>query len=289
MILSHMRLGTRANVVAATHDVDNLADCQDQQHWRKFSDDVRYVFNSRGFRDAEWPDDYEELSQAIWCLGDSYTVGVGSAYHNTWPQILQQVTGRRCINVSMGGASNVWIARQAFDIVHTISPKTMVIQWSYLHRDEISDVSLSDEQRRIPYINDISTQAQLRHFTNSIDSLRNVTTKIVHAFVPNAIPDWPTDQLVTDWENIRGSDWPTCCPQTVHEFQNLPKSILHELQEFQLYDVYRNAVTVHDGITEILKKPFLPPLILSDLARDGYHYDVKTATGFVADVVKLII
>jgi predicted RNA-binding protein with EMAP domain len=49
----------------------------------------------------------------------------------------------------MDGASNKWIARKVIEILKIIKPKLIVIQWSYIHRDELNDSILSDEDRRM--------------------------------------------------------------------------------------------------------------------------------------------
>ncbi len=118
---------------ASTSGIDSPESCLDPQHYWAYPHTVSYQGNSRGFRDTEWPKD---LVHAVWCLGDSFTRGVGVAYEHTWPQVLQQQTGRRTINISMDGASNNWIARQAQMIINSVAPQHMVIHWSYIHRRE---------------------------------------------------------------------------------------------------------------------------------------------------------
>ncbi len=64
---------------------------------------ISYSYNSHGFRDDEWPDD---LSNVIWCIGDSFTTGVGVPFDHRWPNILQSKINKRCINLGIDGASN---------------------------------------------------------------------------------------------------------------------------------------------------------------------------------------
>lgn len=258
--------------------------------WTKQSQNVQYIFNSRGFRDTEWPDAPEELNQAIWCIGDSNTMGVGNQLHNTWPQMLQDVTGRRCINISLGGASNVWIARKICHILAHLSPTNLVVHWTYLHRTENPDSSLPDEERRIKFIDDISTQSQLVHFSNSVASVNaaDKNSSIIHSFVPNAIPDYDTHALDDDWHNMRGVSWPTNRPQSLHEFENLPEFIKQELNMFRRYQAFADAIQIRIQVERLMNKPFLPPPLKIDTALDNSHYGPKTAANFVALVSKMI-
>lgn len=126
--------------------MDNLKGCLDRKVFLRWPHPVNYKYNSRGFRDQEWPQD---LNSAVWAFGDSFTVGIGSCFEHTWPQVLSQHSQRRVINVSMDGASNEWIARQVCDAYDLAKPRNMVLMWSYLHRRENADNVQSDLDRRL--------------------------------------------------------------------------------------------------------------------------------------------
>ena len=72
-------------------------------HFLSYDYPINYQHNSRGFRDSEWPNDLDNI---IWCVGDSFTKGLGAPVEHTWPSILQNKTNKRCLNVSINGASN---------------------------------------------------------------------------------------------------------------------------------------------------------------------------------------
>jgi hypothetical protein len=76
--------------------MDTLEKCLDKDHYLSYTKDISYRYNSRGFRDHEWP---EDLSDVIWCVGDSFTVGIGQPFEETWPNILQKQIGMRCLNL----------------------------------------------------------------------------------------------------------------------------------------------------------------------------------------------
>ena len=131
--LPDLYLPSRANQQWDTSGIDSFETCLDQQHYQSYPHTIDYRYNSRGFRDAEWPND---LSNVIWCIGDSFTVGLGSPLEHTWPCVLQQRTGRRTINVGLDGASNNWIARVAEAILTQFPDAIIVTYWSFLHRRE---------------------------------------------------------------------------------------------------------------------------------------------------------
>jgi hypothetical protein len=105
-------------------------------HWWRDPHDIHYNFNSRGYRDSEWPTDLG--SDLIWCLGDSLTLGVGVPVEHSWPRRLQDISRTRCVNISMAGASNQWIYRKARELIHYVRPRRMMLLWTWLHRREYS-------------------------------------------------------------------------------------------------------------------------------------------------------
>lgn len=279
MILPEFILTTRQNY---KDGLDSLKKCLDKNYFKSYPYIVEYVFNSRGFRDAEWPDTLEELQDSIWCVGDSFTVGLGSPITHTWPNILQSNTNKRCINVSMDGASNKWIARKVLEIIKTIHPKIIVIQWSYIPRDELCDSTLTDEDRRI----DVAKN-------KNIDELRLISLKliqdiefqkdqckIIHSFVPyGTLLDRSYNENI--WECLWKNNWPSL-PDTLNEFNCLEKNIVNELKNFNVYDVLYVYYQLIDSIM------YVPEIKSLDLARDGHHYDIITATNFVDQVENLI-
>lgn len=112
--------------------------CLDPAHFANYPHTVQYCFNSRGFRDQEWPDNKDDLEQAVWCVGDGFTLGIGVPLEHSWPWLLQQSLDRRCINVSMYGASNTWISRTAQAISQALPNATVIVHWTYIQRREMS-------------------------------------------------------------------------------------------------------------------------------------------------------
>ena len=184
MILPDFILPSRANRQWKYSGLDSLDLCLDKKHFFSYPHTVEYKYNSRGFRDQEWPTDINELKKAIWCVGDSFTVGLGSPLEHTWAYQLSQKLNKRTINVSMDGASNEWIARKVLQLYETISPELIVIQWSYAHRREHKNILLSDEDRRIYYCKEELYQDA----DNIVSCIKTVADKsklnIIHSFIP---------------------------------------------------------------------------------------------------------
>jgi hypothetical protein len=124
--------------------IDSPTKCHDIDHYHAFLYPISYHHNSRGFRDHEWPNTVEQLQQCVWCFGDSQTVGIGNPVSHNWVYLLEQALDQRCINVSMAGQSNQWIARKIQNLLTEIIPPTIVIHWSYTHRREEPDSILID-------------------------------------------------------------------------------------------------------------------------------------------------
>jgi hypothetical protein len=284
MILPEFILTSRQHQIWTESGIDSISKCKDPVHFKNYPYKLEYHYNSRGFRDAEWPESLKELQDSIWCVGDSFTVGLGSPLTHTWPNILQSKTNKRCINVSMDGASNKWIARKVIEIINKIQPKIIVIQWSYIQRDELCDTTLTDEDRRAE-MSEIACYNQLiTNLYNTILSIELHKNKcnIIHSFIPSS--NCGVDTHCADvWNELKGVDWPEM-PKNYYEFNCLNKDIVKELTNFfNVYELFKSYYSIIDKII------YIPEIITLDLARDGYHYDKITATNFVAQLESLIV
>lgn len=248
MILPDLVLPSYANRLVSTEGCDSIfSRIKDKRRWLNWPA-FEYRYNSRGFRDQEWP---KNLESSIWCLGDSFTVGLGSSVQDTWPYILGQRLLSRTINVSMNGASNDWISRRTLDIIKTVAPKTIVVHWSYIHRRELDQASLSDEQRRIWHKDETErlNNSQEINLANFIENVSKVEqgknqTQIIHSFVP--------------------------------AYSKEPKINGHRIvTERMLYELNLSDV--------------VPEFDILDYSRDEIHYHVKTAKYFVDQIIKKII
>jgi len=266
MILSKLFLPTRAKQRWKYTKPDDPKHCYDKEHFKSYPYGVDYVHNSRGFRDGEWPESIKDLKNSIWCIGDSFTVGLGSPYKHIWPQQLGLLTNTRTINVSMDGASNQWIARMTEYIVNEIDPAHIVIMWSYTSRRELNNDLLTDEQRRFPVdpTRIATAEDDWNNFLDCKQRVNNITSALHFT-----IPGFHKTKFVNTsscWNDIKGQTWPLE-PKTVDELHSLPPQILDEI---------KNIHRCFEILEESLSRDFIVVEQL-DKARDGLHFDLLTA------------
>lgn len=105
--------------------------CADKKHFQNYKKEIKYKFNSWGCRDHEPPVNLKDL---IWCVGDSFTLGLGQPFNETWPQLLQQKTHYRVLNIAQDGCPNDMISSRVCEINKEHQPKKIIVLWSFLHR-----------------------------------------------------------------------------------------------------------------------------------------------------------
>jgi hypothetical protein len=192
-MINELQLTETSNHMCMFLGIDSLQLCADKRHFASYPKFVVYQFNNMGYRDEEWP---EDLTNKIWCVGDSFTVGLGQPYEEIWPQIIQSKINKRTINVSVNGASNDWIARRVKYIAENFQPEAILVQWSYLHRRELADTTLTDEQRAIWH--DTKDTKDLENFIKNFDAVCKLNANIVHSFVPLFCDFTAIEQLHTE-------------------------------------------------------------------------------------------
>jgi hypothetical protein len=163
-----------------------------KEHFLNYPYEIEYIHTSRGFRGPEWPSNIDDV---CWCVGDSFTSGVGQPYEHTWPYVFSSKSNIHTINISMDGASNMWISRKTIELLE-IQPKYIIIQWSYIHRRE-RDIKIGgskydncDEERKL-FHSDVTTEEDIQHTIdciNLVESKKRNTT-VIHTFIPKNVPD----------------------------------------------------------------------------------------------------
>lgn len=284
MILSDFLLRETVNLQCSTFGIDHALITQDKAHFLDYPHSVDYQFNSRGFRDEEWPESHKELQQAIWCVGDSFTVGIGSPYNHIWPNVLQQLTNQRVINVSLSGASNSWIARKIVRIANEIAPANIIALWSFFHRRESSDTSKSDEDRRIHQHN-TSDEEDSDNFKSCVDNATSnlSSSNLLHFTIPSAHLRY---DLVLSWNNIRDKEWPTLPPKTLLEFDSLPEFIKLEInQKFNLTGPFRLLLQKNELFAVYKNQKNIIEIPRLDLARDAQHFGYATSSWLADSII----
>ena len=158
-----------------TSGMDSIGLCIDPIHFKSYPKEISYRYNSKGFRDYEWPAD---LSDVIWCVGDSFTVGLGQPFEETWPQLLEKKTGRRCLNASEDGCSNDTISLRTREIFELHDPKTIVVMWSYFSRRRVNNLNVHHDRDDFGYDEDLA------NFIKNYEIVNALPTNIINLVIP---------------------------------------------------------------------------------------------------------
>lgn len=282
MILPSFVLASKKNLVLSASGLDSLSHCFDKKKFKDYPYKVEYRYNNRGFRDENWPDSIDELTRSVWCFGDSFTVGLGAPAEHTWPYILQRIINRRCINISMDGASNDWIARRATEVIQTIRPECIIIMWSFSSRREKKS-SGDDETRRMhlhvgvgDYIDDFKN---FQHNVNTVNAA-TTSTKIIHSAIPTEF--FTVNGMQECFNILKGTDWP--CSFT--GIKNLNQLALNELKTKNVYELFKTYDKFEKEIVDLTAN--FVNIKQVDFSRDSYHFGVQTMTQIAKDFVKVI-
>lgn len=286
MILPDFVLPSRINQCWEYSGIDSIDHCKDKKHFKSYPYTVCYNYNSRGFRDLEWPTNQLDLQRAIWCVGDSFTVGVGSPLEHTWPWLLQQRLKNRTVNISMDGASNTWVSRKVCRVIEEINPKTLIIHWSYISRREL-DLEEYFNQQWNKFYKDIRDK-------NWPDCTRqqrsNLPVKILQEI----------DHVHGGWQEIIPSDELRMLQTTASSTQEDLEHILNCIKTVQTLADKNFTTLIHSFIPEFVPAQLkgkiesqiqgyiIPEIIKLDLARDGHHYDIQTSNYFVEQIMQFL-
>tara|TARA_R110000782_G_scaffold126511_1_gene218048 strand:- start:1 stop:672 length:672 start_codon:yes stop_codon:yes gene_type:complete len=160
--------------------MDTLEECHDKDHYLSYTKDISYRYNSRGFRDHEWP---EDLSDVVWCVGDSFTVGMGQPFEETWPQLLGKKLGKTCLNIGEDGCANDTMALRIQEICKLHSPKLVVVMWSYFARRRVNGENVHHDR------NHFGVDKDMANFSKNFKIVNELPTKIINLLIPFAFDD----------------------------------------------------------------------------------------------------
>lgn len=298
MILPSFLLRFTANQKFKESGIDSLEFCIDSAHWLSYPYAVEYNYNSRGYRDAEWP---EDLDNVIWCFGDSFTAGIGVPFSHTWPQILSRLTERRTINVSIDGASNNWIARKLQELSREIQPQTVIIQWSFAHRRE------AQGDGEVTKVINFAWQRLYESFRD--DTWPDCERLIDFDLLPNYIQKEILEQHCFESDRLFIESRHQTCSALMDEgrrvyYSDLGRDVENTQQCIQSsHDCLPQTKIIHSFVPDFAEPDeqlqiiqyiqqqgwlYVEPFAKQDVGRDGYHYDKVTATALCDQLIKLI-
>lgn len=253
--------------------------------WRT-SHTIYYSFNSRGYRDHEWPN--EGLEHCDWCLGDSLTLGLGVPFAQTWPQALQRETGVRTINVSMAGASNQWLHRKVSYLLSHVRPQRIFVLWTWLHRREKSLADVYEERWQNFYQNvkDNSWPDNVRWI--DADLLPMTILKELRA---NAY--WPSiDVDLIDEARLRYDTVADDAKDTALLLQLLEDLNMTCPRKTKIHHMFVPGIggTLHQQLMPMVEKLIGQPFVevsWEDRSRDYDHFGVNTLSKIAQDFANL--
>ena len=206
----------------------------------------------------------------IWCVGDSFTVGLGSPLEHTWPYMLQQRLRRRVINVSMDGASNNWIARIGSAILTEFPLADIVIHWSFLHRRELS-VEETLKREFSEFYKAVADPSW--PVCNNLDDFKKLPEYIQQEI--KQIHNWPS--CLTTSECRRESD----TNSTTNEDIVNTRLCMQQLQG----NIVHSAIPPWAPVGVKLDFDNVIQVRQLDCARDNFHYGVLTSNSLVGQII----
>lgn len=268
----------------------------DKKKFWHYPYDISYDYNSRGFRDVEWPLDNKSLSDAIWCVGDSFTVGLGAPITHTWPYLLQQITHCRTINVALDGASNNWIARRACDILRAVQPRNMVIMLSFAERRESSLDNFVNTAWH-SYYQDVRDATwpeppSYHDFHLLPESIRQELQQNHKLMFGQISADSNRLELTCTFDEERREQWMRPDDENLANFVECVQQIQQAQGSTNI--VWSIIPGVIDSTAPALAHEFskltpqIPPFKSLDLARDGFHFGIITAQWIADQVTPLL-
>jgi predicted regulator of amino acid metabolism with ACT domain len=305
MILPSFVLPAFINQCRNESGLDSLEHCFDKRYFLNYPWPVEYQYNSRGYRDKEWPTESNDLENSIWCIGDSFTVGLGSPISHTWPNVLSKTTDSTTINISLDGASNDWISRKVSELITEVVPKNIVIHWSYIHRRE-RDWQLIDQQWNLLYtqikksswpecarINDFFDLPE--HLQREIIQNYTIDSKFLHFIkVPKGQLRYTFDverrQHHDTYSNLSEDDDIKNFMRCVDSVNGIAQSININIVHSFVPHFAKKTTAIK--IQQCLKEKninFIELFSNLDHARDGHHYDIVTSNHLVNEISKKLV
>ena len=215
-IMEHLWVEKRKSREIPYHGLDNPKYCKTDKevfdNWPT-GDRISYAFNSRGFRDEDWPATLEEMQDSIWLIGDSFTMGMGIAYHECYKKAIEQATGKRVVDISLDGTNPNWRRRIALKIIREIGPEWLIIHWGYIWRYKRKYRTLAQEVRDTIFKN--QEQSAMDGFIKTFRTLWDEPkgqTKLIHNFLPKfAGQNKSQKQIFAEIQKFTGEHSPYIC------------------------------------------------------------------------------
>lgn len=256
---------------------DTPEDSTNKHQFNSWPSKISYEFNSRGFRDSEWP---EDLDKAVWFLGDSVVLGIGQSLPTILCSQFNSITGRTTVNLGVRGVSNHTTAYVAQQVLNEVQPANLVICWSYFYRRPIKDTYdfLVEGHTHSIKSDDVEDMFYFRNLVGHLPT--NFKTNIIHVFCPG-YSVLSQDLAQRAWSDIRDPLW----PPKFTELDHLPSGIVEEISCVHgLYNFFKN-VPEWNRFKKSLEH-VVDNIMIQDRARDAYHWGSETNKSVVLEIQK---
>lgn len=128
----------------------------------KSNTDITYKWNTYGFRSDEFVDDDRD---SIIAIGDSFTMGLGSAVEHTWPEVLRtKFSDTKLYNLGLAVCSTDYVVRAIAKTIDVLRPRAVFVLWPAYSQREVAV-----GRRYLPYM---STLQQLNSQKSNIKYLQ---------------------------------------------------------------------------------------------------------------------
>lgn len=244
---------------------------------------ITYEFNSRGYRDREWP---ASLKDPVWCIGDSATMGIGAPAEHAWPFVLEKLINKPTINVSILAGSNDFVYRKAMELLTEIQPETIVCNWTFLTRRDLENHQIqqfiqSEKSRLwIEFYNNVKDVSWPACDTQENMSLlpENIQQELLNLYqVPDIVL---TDEMLQ--QDFGPHAILLSSEVLVEYFINLVLEIEHNKKNTKVIHMLLPKFGTAEEIRmvynqfQLAKIDYVQQQTL-DIARDGRHWDILTS------------
>jgi hypothetical protein len=86
------------------------------------------------------------------------------------------------------------------------------------------------------------------------------------------------------WDDLKGFSWPEQIPKNLKDLHSLESFIINELVDA---DQFEN-IKIYAEYCELLSNANIINYTQIDWARDAFHYDIRTATKIVNEILPLL-
>ena len=254
----------------------------------------RFVFSNREFSDSFYINssglrgDENALRQPeVICVGDSYTLGWGNKQNENYPAQIQQISGKKVLNVSM---SSYGTARELMKLQRMDLSNVKCIFWQYCFNDEEENDSYVKHEYSLPVQpeKNFDSVVTLHKWTRKYFPARHFLTilklgmrKMVFG---KAKPTYSSTEPETEsQQNIKAKHFLDIVQKLPVDFSKT-RLVVFELSPFPFNNGFTNAVTRLLNNDTVYQEKFRGNLVVLDAAQLLHRNDYYVLDVHIKDV-----